>query len=236
VSNRILRQSICRSDTIEKLSPSAEVFFYRLIVNADDYGLLSAKPELLKADLYPLKEIKLMEIVGLLADVETAGLIRTYEVADKQYLAIMQWDQHQRIRAKRSHLPQPAGGLTNLRGAHPPSNDSTRGHLPLARTRDAPAESESESESESKIKSVVDKTTTPTPPRKDERGTRLPKPWELPDDWKTWAVDTFHMDPKKVVRISIDFRDYWWAKPGLLGRKSDWEATWRRWITKEADK
>ena len=35
--NRILKESICRSDTIDHLTWFEEVLFYRLIVSCDDY-------------------------------------------------------------------------------------------------------------------------------------------------------------------------------------------------------
>lgn len=63
--------------------------------------------------------------------------------------------------------------------------------------------------------------------------TRLPKPWELPESWLAWAVGIHHLEPDRVVRISLAFRDYWWAKAGADAAKVDWEATWRNWIRKE---
>ena len=35
--NRIIRESICTSDSVDKLSWFEEVLFYRLIVNCDDF-------------------------------------------------------------------------------------------------------------------------------------------------------------------------------------------------------
>ena len=55
--NRILKESICTSDTIDQLSWFEEVFFYRLIVNCDDYGRMDARPAILKARLFPLKSV-----------------------------------------------------------------------------------------------------------------------------------------------------------------------------------
>ena len=47
--NRIIKESICTSDTIDQLSPEEEIFFYRLIVNCDDYGRMDARPQILRA-------------------------------------------------------------------------------------------------------------------------------------------------------------------------------------------
>ena len=53
--NRIIKESICTSDSINQLTPFQEVFFYRLLVNCDDYGRLDARPEVLASKLYPLR-------------------------------------------------------------------------------------------------------------------------------------------------------------------------------------
>ena len=37
--SRILKESICTSESLAYLSAEAEVLFYRLIVKADDFGL-----------------------------------------------------------------------------------------------------------------------------------------------------------------------------------------------------
>lgn len=65
-------------------------------------------------------------------------------------------------------------------------------------------------------------------PPKSPRGTALPKDWSLPDDWKAWA--TKERPDIDVVTVAESFRDYWVAKPGKEGRKSDWQATWRNWV------
>lgn len=80
-------------------------------------------------------------------------------------------------------------------------------------------------------------TPTPTPTPKNivaspaaqpaDRGTRLPKNWALPDDWKAWCVDNRpDLNPKLVAD---QFRDFWVAKAGKDGVKLDWQATWRNW-------
>lgn len=34
-------------------------------------------------------------------------------------------------------------------------------------------------------------------------------------------------------KMAATFRDYWIAKPGQSGVKTDWEATWRNWVRRE---
>ena len=66
------------------------------------------------------------------------------------------------------------------------------------------------------------------PSPKSPRGTALPKDWELPGDWRTWAEkERPDVDPQTAAD---SFRDFWIAKPGKEGRKTDWQATWRNWV------
>lgn len=61
------------------------------------------------------------------------------------------------------------------------------------------------------------------------RGTRLPDDWILPAEWLEWAASDRGW-PLDVIRAEAEqFRDYWCAKPGREGTKTDWLATWRNW-------
>lgn len=61
------------------------------------------------------------------------------------------------------------------------------------------------------------------------KGTRLPADWVLPKAWGEWAVEC-GWSAAAVRSEAAKFRDYWHAKPGKDGRKSDWFATWRNWL------
>ena len=105
--NRILKESICESDEIDKLSWFEEVFFYRLIVNCDDYGVLDARPKILKAKCFPLKDIPEKQIRAALNGLSTVGLVDLYERDDRPFLQLATWARHQQIRAKKSKYPTP---------------------------------------------------------------------------------------------------------------------------------
>ena len=65
--NRILKESICTSESIDDMSWFEECFFHRLLVNCDDYGRFDARPAILKSRLFPLKErLSLKDIEGAL--------------------------------------------------------------------------------------------------------------------------------------------------------------------------
>ncbi|NNG67323.1 hypothetical protein [Caldanaerobacter subterraneus] len=108
--NRILKESITTSDTINELTPEEEVFFYRLLVVCDDYGRMDARPSILRAKCYPLKLDSVSEddIKSWLNKLVKVGLIKLYIGSDnKQYLQVVTWDKHQQVRAKRSKYPEP---------------------------------------------------------------------------------------------------------------------------------
>lgn len=61
-----------------------------------------------------------------------------------------------------------------------------------------------------------------------------PKGTRLPDDWTPQLAETAFakqqgMTLEEIALEADKFRDFWHAKPGSGGRKSDWPATWRNW-------
>lgn len=107
MANRVLRDWTF-SENIEQLSYESEVFFTRLIMKADDYGKFHASEKLLKAALFPLREIKLDKITKMLQECEQIGILMIYHVNGKPYLKIN--DFGQRLRVMNSKFPDP---LTN---------------------------------------------------------------------------------------------------------------------------
>lgn len=105
--NRILKESICTSSTIEELTAQEETFFYRLIVNCDDYGRFDARPTILRAKCFPLKIDKVTdsEVDKWLKKLHLIGLIVLYEVNGMSYLQMKTWEKHQQVRSKRSKFP-----------------------------------------------------------------------------------------------------------------------------------
>lgn len=103
--NRILKESICKSDEIDKLSYFVEVMFYRLIVNCDDYGRYDARLKIIKNICFPLKDVTEKDIEKGLKALSDADLIIVYESAGKPYLQLVTWEKHQNVRAKKSKYP-----------------------------------------------------------------------------------------------------------------------------------
>jgi len=99
--NRLLRDGICTSDLINTLTTEEEVMFYRLLVVADDYGLMDARPAILKAQCYPLRDTATPpKIEQWLAGLADKGLIVRYQHDGKPYLSVNKWEQRVRSRQK----------------------------------------------------------------------------------------------------------------------------------------
>ena len=110
--NRILKESIRISDSIDRLSWFEEVLFYRLIVSCDDYGRYDGRPAIIKNMLFPLKEnLTLQTVTKAINNLASAELVVLYEFEGKPYLYLPGWNEHQAVRAKKSKFPAPEDGV-----------------------------------------------------------------------------------------------------------------------------
>lgn len=107
MANRVLRDWT-QSESIDKLSQGAEIFFTRLIMKADDFGCYYGNPKLLNSALFPLKDYDQMAVVKWRDECAKANIIIIYEVEGKQYVKIV--DFGQRLRLMKSKFPQPEDG------------------------------------------------------------------------------------------------------------------------------
>jgi hypothetical protein len=107
VPNRILKESICRSDEIDSLSWFEECLFYRLIVNCDDFGRFDGREKIINSICFPLKDIRDSDLKKALDKLSAAGLVRRYMVQGRPVLQLVTWERHQQIRAKKSKYPGP---------------------------------------------------------------------------------------------------------------------------------
>jgi len=107
--NRVIKESVCTSDSVDNLTWFEECVFYRLIVNCDDYGRFDGRAAIIKNRLFPLKEnLTIKAVEAAVQKLANAGLIALYVFEGKPYLYLPTWDKHQTIRAKRSKYPAPA--------------------------------------------------------------------------------------------------------------------------------
>lgn len=110
--NRIIKESVCVSDSIDTLSWFEEVLFYRLIVNCDDYGRFDGRAAVIKSRLFPLKDsVTVKAVSDAINKLASAELVTLYVFEGKPYLYLPTWDKHQQVRARRSKYPEPSSDL-----------------------------------------------------------------------------------------------------------------------------
>ena len=204
--NRIIKESICTSENIDQLSAFNETVFYRLIVNVDDYGRIDARPKLLAAKLFPLKDIRATQIEDALRKLTSAELVTLYEVDGKPFLQMNTWDRHQTIRAKKSKCPAPESGTNTSEII---CKQLQADECKCSRN---PIQSESESESESNAREYARTAKRFTPPTLE--------------DVKAYCIERNNgIDAQHFI-------DYyaargWELKPGQ--KVKDWKACIRTW-------
>ena len=148
--NRIIKESICTSENIDSLTPFQETFFYRLIVNCDDFGRMDARAKILAAKLFPLKDVRASQIEDALRALTSAELVTLYMVDGKPFLQMNTWDRHQQVRNHKSKYPSPDESNCNqLQSIDINCNQVISDDSKCSRN---PIQSESESESESNPK------------------------------------------------------------------------------------
>lgn len=145
---RYLKESICTSDNLARLSAEAERFWYRLLVKVDDFGLCDARIPVLRAWCLPLLLDRVTEedVEGWLAELQQAKLIMTYTVDGRPYLKVITFCKHNNPRAQHSKYPSPPEDAGNC-----------------LQVQESVAESESKSISISESESESKRGATPNP-------------------------------------------------------------------------
>lgn len=112
VPARVIRAEINASESLARVSIGADLMFRALLVAVDDYGRFDARPQILRARLFPMREeLTSAEVAAWLAEL-CAGEkppIRLYEANSKPHLYLTGWRKHRSNsrRAKDSLFPAP---------------------------------------------------------------------------------------------------------------------------------
>ena len=214
--NRIIKESICVSDNLDKLSWFEECLFYRLIVNCDDYGRFDGLAAVVKNRLFPLKDnVTTASVEKGLKALVNAELVAMYKYDGKPYLHLLTWGDHQQIRSKRSKYPAPEDGMKadncNLQ-AHDIKCNQMISDVPVI-------QSESESESES----------NPNPKTRGKRERFAPPTVQ--------ECEAFFTENGATVVQATRFHCYYAANGWKTGKNpmKDWQAAARGWILRDKE-
>jgi hypothetical protein len=143
--NRIIRESCRTSVSLAQLSHGAERMWWRLLTCADDFGRFQADITLLHAACFPrqLLTIHQADVRAWLEELIKQDMVRLYQHSGSEYGYFINWDKHNKKRAKYPKYPDP--GQHMLTSADIREHMSASAHLIEKReARDEIRESRSE--------------------------------------------------------------------------------------------
>lgn len=124
--NRIIKESICTSDSVAQMTDFEFRLWIGLITQADDAGRGDARPAIIKGSVFPLREtVTARQVAQALHGLATKGIVSLYEVGGKPYFVLPTWAAHQRIRDCKPKYPEPP-----LENDIPPQFAADCGELP----------------------------------------------------------------------------------------------------------
>jgi len=215
--NRQLKESICTSESLALVSAEAERLFYRIIVNADDYGRYHGNPKVILAECFPLRigDFAPKDIEAWLTELERVGMIRRYATDKRRFLHIVSWREHNTPRAKTSKYPSP--------------DDCTHTNLQTSanickQTHENALEVDNEVDAAPTGVSLDDLN-----PLEDEVANL--KGWgTFTQDDRGWLEELVRDYPGVLPADIHDCRDYWLAK-AKAHTKKQWKSRLRNWLS-----
>ena len=129
--DRLIRESWCASEKIDRLTPFEETVLARLIVNCDDFGRMDGRANVLCSRLFVTRrDVGPEQMRSAIAALEREGLVSRYAVAGREYIQMRGWGEHQRIRTQRSKYPAPPDAAEASRGISLAYHAAEAGTLP----------------------------------------------------------------------------------------------------------
>jgi hypothetical protein len=240
---RSTKPEFWRSKTIAQLDWATRLVLKGLESYVDDNGVGKDDIALIAADVFP-RDLSanppdtLARLSEAISELARKGLIVRYVVDGEDLLYIVNWKELQRIdKPAKGRFPRPDGTIEYSE----PVNRDSYGNTPdtLATSPDilAPVTGEQGNRGTGNRGTDLTPRAKAAPGQaktKEPRGCRLPEGWEPPDELiRKMREECPSLDLRAEHRI---FADYWLAQPGTKGRKADWEATWRNWMRRAAER
>lgn len=110
---RVIDREIYSHETLMGMDVMTRYFYQGLIIWADDEGRIKGAPHYLKAKIFPCDNISVTDILKMVNQLTTSGLLYVYGVDNKPYIQHPKWSQWQTIRKDRFHpsdCPLPTEG------------------------------------------------------------------------------------------------------------------------------
>ena len=209
--NRIIKDSIHTSDTVNQMTDFQFRLWVNLITYVDDYGRGDARPAVIRGACFPLRErLTNKDVEAALNALAGIGCVGLYEVDGRPYLYFPTWESHQTIRNKKSKWPAPGSDSKPLQAIENNCNQ-LQANVPVIQSESNPNPNTNTN--------VCAQRTTParfTPPSVDEVREFCAE--------KGYRIDAQH------------FIDYYEANGWKVGRNpmKDWKAAVRMWASRDS--
>lgn len=189
----MLKDSIRTSVSLSRLTAEEERHFYRLLVQADDYGCFQAHPSIMRANGYPLMldAVSDAQVESWTKALLREGIVHLYEGQDKRYGHFANWDRYQTRRGQPSRkFPEPDCDHSCLLSI----TSDYSGLLPITQTHSSITPSETEAGG-----GGVDVVEDVDAPSLRSGGTDVPRNLRNLKEWKGYVRDS-----KKTVGALVD--------------------------------
>lgn len=107
-TRRTIHCSISLSETVAQLSEFAQLLLDRIIIHADDWGVIEGTPTKIKAKCMPLSRRDVADFADAVAEIIAIGTAVAYLSGGKTYLRLVNFDAYQtglHKRTSQKHLP-----------------------------------------------------------------------------------------------------------------------------------
>lgn len=111
MKSRIIREGFFKNESLAECSAHARLLFVGLWMLADREGLFEWRPKRIKAEVFPYETVK---IESLLKELETIGLVISYQVSGETYGCIANFLKHQSINKHEKQSTYPKPNLTEM--------------------------------------------------------------------------------------------------------------------------
>lgn len=95
---RLIDKKISLSEKVADLELLGQLIYERMIIHADDFGLLQASPRTIKAQVVPMIDTTLDEVARNLTKMIHIGLVAKIKINDGVYLRIVGHEREQKLR------------------------------------------------------------------------------------------------------------------------------------------
>lgn len=226
---RSIKPEIRISEKVNSWPIEVRYFWIMLWGYVDDYGKGRDNAKLIVADTYPLDDhVSAEDVDGWLEVLAASGVIKRYTVGGSNYLAVINWREHQRpSHPAKSVIPDPPQDSAVSSHSHevfPP--------LPVV----IPEGSGNPPEDFAKVpvNGSPEQGAVSSEQRADEQVVKASPAHAIPADFtltlerRKWAKE--NAPAVHAERETAGFVDYW---QGEQGKKKNWETTWRNWMRRK---